>query len=395
MAGLTSTGFEAATLEEIKASIEEDERALISPTLNTSSASVVGQLNGIFASKLREAWELIQAVYNAYFDVSASGYALTLRAALTGTTRRAATYSTVTATVNVDPGTYAAGTLIASVQDSPTSRFVNTAAVVNGGGTAANVDALFTCESTGPVRANAGTLTVIAQAVSGWNSVTNADDATLGQEEESDAELRLRRIAELSAQGSTNADAIRADLLRDVTGVLSVKVLENDTNAIDANSVPPHSVECIVYGPVSPSAADNQLVADTIWSSKAAGTGTSGTTTKTVTDSQGIDHNVSFTRPTALPVYCEIDIDVDDTYGGDTAVKEALVAAADGLEPGDPLYWSKVIGLVYAVPGVVLVTSFGLSTSGGGPFTQTNISPTVRQVVTFGTGDITVTTTVV
>ncbi len=397
MAGLTSTGFEAKTLDDIKSDIEADERALISTRINTSSASLIGQLNGIFATKLRQLWELLQAIYNAFFSDSATGFALTLRAALTGTTREAATYGTVPASVNVNPGTYLAGTLVASVLGSPDSRFSNAETITNAGGSPATLTGqVFRCLTTGPVRANAGTLTVIAQAVTGWNSITNPLDATLGALVESDPALRARREAELRAQGSTSVDAVKADLLRDVAGVERVTVLENDTGATDGNGVPGHSLEAIVYGPASPTADDDQAVAEQVHASKAAGIGTYGSTSKVVMDLMGISHTVRFSRPTNLLAYCEIAINYDgDTYAGDTAVKEALAASTLTLEAGVALDWATVIGLPYDVPGVKKVTAFGLALSGAGPFLKQDITPTIRQQVVLSTGNIALTATVV
>lgn len=392
MAGVTNDGFEAETLESILARIEADQRSLISPLINTSSASINGQNNGIHAQKLRIVWELAQGVYNALFSESATGRALTLRAALTGTTREAATASRVTATYNVEPGTYAIGTLVASVDGTPTSRFANIEAVVNAGAVAAGVDAVAECEATGPTRANAGTLTVIAQAVSGWNSVTNADDAALGDEEETDAALRIRREQELRAAGSTTADAIRADILRDVDGVESVSVLENDTSTTDGNGLPGHSVEAIVFGPSSPTSDDDQAVAEQVFASKAAGIGTYGTTTKTVTNAQGFDVTVKFTRPTTLRAYAWVTVTVDpDLYAGDDAVADAIAAVAAEFGPGDPLHWTRAIGAPYSVAGVLSVTAYGQNATGTPSGAQTDITPTIRQMVALGADDVTVT----
>lgn len=41
--GVTAEGFVTKTLEQILVDIQDDEKTLISPTLNISSASVVGQ----------------------------------------------------------------------------------------------------------------------------------------------------------------------------------------------------------------------------------------------------------------------------------------------------------------------------------------------------------------
>ena len=95
--GITDTGFVDRTLVELKESVEADERALISPTVNTATSSLVGQMNGVMAAKLQELWELASAIYDAAFTDNATGYPLTLRAALTGTTREAATATRVVA----------------------------------------------------------------------------------------------------------------------------------------------------------------------------------------------------------------------------------------------------------------------------------------------------------
>lgn len=389
MPGLTNTGFVDATLVELKEAIEADERALISPTVNTATASLVGQMNGVVATKLRELWELAAAIYDAAFTDLATGQSLTLRAALTGTTREAATFTRVVAQCDLDAGTYTAGTLIASVVDSPTSRFANAEDVTSTGG---SNDVIMDCETAGPIVCNFGTLTVIASPLSGFNSVGNLTDGNIGADEESDASLRLRRESELRAAGSTTADAIRADLLRDVNGVESVTILENDTSTTDGNGVPGHSLECIVFGPAFPTADDNQAVAEQIFASKAGGIGTYGGTTKTVTDDQGFDHSVRFTRPTTLRAYAWVTIEVDaDLYAGDDAVKTAIAAIDENFGPGDVLRWTRAIGAPYSVAGVLAVTAYGQNITGTPSGSQADITPTVRQIVTLGVTDITVT----
>lgn len=389
MPGITDTGFVDVSLVELKDQIAADERALVSPTINTSTASMVGQVNGVMATKLRELWELGAAIYQAAFTDLATGYPLTLRAALTGTTRESATATRVTAQCNLDAGTYAIGTLIASVADSATSRFSNVEAVTSVGG---SNDVIMDCETTGPVACNAGTLTVIASPLTGFNSVSNLADGNLGLAEESDASLRIRREAELRAAGSTTADAIRADLLRDVTGVERVNILENDTSTTDVNGVPGHSLECIVYGPATPTSAEDQAVAEQIFASKAGGIGTYGTTTKTVVDAQNISHSVRFTRPSSLRAYAWVTITVDaDLYAGDAAVQDAISAVADEFAAGDTLRWTRAIGAPYGVAGVLAVTAYGQNTTGTPSGSQTDITPTVRQIVALAASDVTVT----
>lgn len=389
--GITSTGFVAKTLEVIRAELEAEVRAAFGDDTNTSSASVMGQLIGIFATKTREVWELAEAAYEGQYPDSAIAASLTMLAALTGTQRRAATKSTVEATVNVNPGTYLPGTLIASVLNYPDRRFTNIDTVANSGMSAANVtDITFECEDAGIVLANAGTLTVIAQAVVGWNSITNPLDATVGEEEESDADLRTRRELELAGAGSTTADAIRSDILREVTGVISCTVLENDTDDTDVNGLPPHSVEAIVLGPDGYDADDDQAVADQIWASKAGGIRAYGSTSKVVTDSQGFTHTVAFTRPTDVDVYLEFDLTVDGDYADDATFKAAIVAFGDdAYGGGDDVVRARLIAAAFDVAGVVDVTGLRLGLTAS-PVGTSNLAIALREIARLDTSRIVV-----
>lgn len=392
MAGLTVTGFQAKTLEEIQEELASELKSQISSTLNTSAASPLGQLIGIFASHLRQVWELAEAVYNGQYPDSATGFSLTALAALTGTAREAATRSVVLCTVNVDPGAYAAGTLTAHVLGDPTARFVNTVEVTNGGGAAADVTGVeFQAEETGVVRANAGTLTVQAEVTSGWNSVTNPLDATLGAEVEEDSALRLRRESELRAVGSTTADAVRVDVAL-VEGVTSVSVLENDTDAT-VDGIPPHSLEVVVLG------GDDADVAQAILEAKAGGIQAYGSSTELVEDSQGVLHSIGFTRPTTLTVWLEVDLEATSgEYGGATEVEEALVDYGDAnllTRPGGDVVLSKLSAEIFRnVSGVLDVTAIRVGTSAS-PVSTSNLAVGTREVADLDTSRILVTSTLV
>jgi uncharacterized phage protein gp47/JayE len=190
--GLTTTGFVAKPLEIIKEEIEATERAEISPTINTSSASIVGQVNGIVASKVREIWELANAIAAALDPSAATAQQLDALAAITGTTREPAKRSTVTMRVTLEDGTTLPLGSVASVLGTG-ARFATTAIVVNSSGAPTDFDVPAESEETGPIAAPSGTLTVIATPVSGWLAVTNPTPAILGAAVETDDELRARR----------------------------------------------------------------------------------------------------------------------------------------------------------------------------------------------------------
>ena len=159
--GVVTSGFSVPVLEEIKTSIEDDIHSFIHPSLNVNSNTVVGQYNGIIASKLREVWEAMQVLSGLLDPANASDAQLGSLSQITGTERAAATKSTIAdVTVNLDIGTYAIGALVASVVGAPDSRFVNRDAIV-AVSAGAYTNNFFQAETAGVVPALAGTLTVI------------------------------------------------------------------------------------------------------------------------------------------------------------------------------------------------------------------------------------------
>jgi uncharacterized phage protein gp47/JayE len=249
-------------------------------------------------------------------------------------------------------------------------------------------------EEVGPVAALAGTLVVIAEPVSGWNTVTNAADAVEGELEETDAELRQRRASELQT-GSTAVGAILSALTQLDTGagVLWAAVLENDTDLVDANGLPPKSVAPVVHLGTSTVAE----VAAAVFAAKAGGIQSWGATVTEVEDSQQNTHDIGVTEATVLDVYLEVDVDVDaETYDGDSAVEAQVATWGDTtLGVGADVVLSQIVHTVLDnIAGVVDVTAIriGLAPS---PVGTSNLVVPWNQLADLDTARIDVTSTVV
>jgi uncharacterized phage protein gp47/JayE len=399
MAGLTLTGFVTKSYEEISGEIASEIRSKIGTGVNTSTSSPLGQVIGIVSEKLAELWEVGLALYGSQDPNEATDRALDFVAGITGTRRLAATKSRVVATVNVDPGTYAAGTLTAHVAGNPQSRFTNISAVTNGGAVAASYLVEFEATATGPTFANAGTLTQIATPVSGWNSVTNAQDAVPGTNIENDASLRLRREDELAAAGGSTFDAIRSDLLQLLTaqGVIGgVTIFENDGDTTDENGLPPHSFEALVFdGTPTGTAVEDADIARAIWFTKPAGIKTHGSVTEAHVDSTGQTRSVRFSRPTTKNVYLAFDVVVDEELGwdpssGPAAIKAAVVARGERVRNvGADVVLAQLYPAVLSVPGVVDISEVraGFSPS---PIGTVNLAIGLRELADYDTSRITV-----
>jgi uncharacterized phage protein gp47/JayE len=383
VATFDASGLTIATQAEILAEIEAAEIAEIDAGLDLSTSSPIGQINRIVARRLRLLEEALAALFAGLDPDTATGDALLRLCALTGTYREPATASRVVVTCNLDAGTYAAGSLACYPAGRPEDRFVSAEPIMAPGGPIA---VIFDAENTGPIVANAGTLVPVASA--GFNSITSHPDATVGSAIESEAALRLRRAAEVASPGSASVGGIAADLTRSIASIETVQIIANSTDAT-VDSVPPHSVEAIVYGPASPTAADNDEVAASLFSSIAAGIGTYGNTTRTVYDDEGIAHSISFTRPTDVPITVSITLVRSASgYAGDDAVKEAI-AALSRVRPGLDASWSAVVAAAQSVPGVLRVSTVNL---GAGAFVDVAI--TTRQIAVFETGTTTVSSSI-
>ena len=385
--GLTSAGFVDKPIEAILEDLETAQRAAFGDEFDTSAESVAGQLNGIFADHVRELWEGMQALYASWDPDTNTGASQTHIAALTGTIKEAATKSTVTLTVNLDAGKTLATGAVVSVDGNPDARFVTTADATNSGGSPANVDVAAEAETAGIVVANSGTLTVIETPETGWNSATNALDATLGTEAETEEELRIRRETELRRTGAAAVDAIRADIL-DVDAVTSCTVFENSSDVTDGDGVPPHAIEAVVLGGV----ADD--IAQAIWDARAAGIEHHGDTNGSATDDQGTVRTVYFSRPSEIQIFVNVEVTVDGDYpaDGDTQIKTAVAAHAQAMSVGDDLIWSSLFSTIFAISGVVDVTTLEIDTSDP-PTGTSNIVIGPRELATIDTADVDVTST--
>lgn len=394
--GVTEFGFSRKTTQEILADIQARQRATISSSIDLSTATPWGQNNGIFADELGAAWEVLEVCYHAFDPDQAEDFLQTSLAKLTGTERRGASYSLVTLEVDLDSGTeLTSGSHFAAVDGDSTSLWTPyedyTAAT---GGTQ---DVVFRAENPGPVSAAAGTITVIHTPIAGWNSVTNAEDADEGHAIDSDATLRSRREAQLAASGSAITDAIEADVL-EIDGVETCTVEENDSDNW-VGELPPKTIHAVIFDGETPT-VENDLIAQTIWSSKAAGIGTTGSTSGVATDAKGATHAVRFSRPDQIPIYILATVVKGanyDSLGGATALKTFLVdelKAVHGVGQDVQYRLADSLALYFGGLrlGVLGVTAFTIG-SATGPTGTVDVPISAYELATFDTSRIGITAT--
>lgn len=389
MAGITPQGLVVRTASEVLARIKA-KLAEAFPGIDLSEGPE-HQFAGIVAEEVGEFWEALAAAYAAQ-SPSSSGLALEEIAALTGTVRRAATRSTVTATVTLDAGATLPAGVVAAVLNSPDAQFRTTAAVTNAGISPANFSVPMESVQLGPVAAPPGQLTEIVTSSSGWTAIDNGAAAVLGRAIATDAELRAQRLVELAGLGTQSEDAIRARIAR-VATALSVAIRTNESFLTDGDGRPPKSLEAIVWdgGDVLMPSGHADAVAQAILDTKPAGISAwgVGSTIGIAQLSTGGLAEVEFTRATKLRCYVELEAVLDGDAGPEwgTAVQNAVRARAARYAVGERVYASQLVaGILDDVAGIVAVTSLTIGTSPSP--VGASITPAYYEMADFAIADI-------
>lgn len=293
--GVTASGFNPMRLDDVKSLLEADFRTIFGQNTRLDARTVNGQFIGVFSELVSDVWAEAEKVYAAAYPAGAAGTGLDDLVGLAGIDRPEATYSTVTLTLGGVNGTVITEGSESQIGEDGTI-WIHLAEATIASGTA-TVEAR--AEVTGPITGLAGTITSIATPITGWNTVTNAADAVVGQDAGTDASLREALITLMRAPGDA-LEAVTAALIR-VEDVTEAIVVENETSFTDVDGRPPHSFEAVVLG------GDEQDIVDTIWENQPSGVSSHGSITGTVVDAAGDDQTVKFSRPTNRPIYIIVD----------------------------------------------------------------------------------------
>jgi len=242
-------------------------------------------------------------------------------------------------------------------------------------------------DETGPTEADINTLSVIETPVTGWLSATNLIAADPGRVIEPDVDLRQRRQVEVRVGPGPSTPGL-VHVLLETAGVDAAQVFPNETDEIDADGRPPHSVECVVSG------GRDSDVAVAIFGRVASGIQTFGNTVEVVVDTQGFSHSIRFSRAVDVPIW--VDVDVLSLYDEETlpalaagAITQAIVDFGRTFRGGLDVIPQRLSGAIFAaVPGLSEITvEVGLT-----PVTAaTPISIAADEIARFDDSRVTVT----
>lgn len=231
------------------------------------------------------------------------------------------------------------------------------------------VGAVATATSDGAdTNVGANTVTILSSSISGVDSVTNPVGGDGGRDEEQDDTYRERAKRELSEGMRASLPALISQI-RNVEGVNSITIIDNDTNSSDADGRPGHSFEAIVGAP----SESYDAVAEAILETKAAGDtsvgGYDGTAvTRTLELVNGQTKDITFSKPTTVQIYVDCDLTKTESYAGDEAVQDHIVQYIGGvlssgddtsgeLDAGDDVVYNQMVEAIMDVEGVYDITN--------------------------------------
>lgn len=380
--GLTVDGFERKRLADIKAEIEASLKLAFGDNISLIPQSVFGQIIGVLSERESLEWETLENVYNSFYPSTATGNSLSELVLLNAIQRQDATKSTVTVQLTGTDGTIVTAGSIISTSDTQTQFTIDSDTTISG-----TTNAAATAVEFGEKIALSGTLTVIDTPIAGWATVNNTTDASLGREEETDTELRIRREASVGALGQNLVDSLFGQLLN-VDGVTDVIVKDNKTNVTDGDGIPPHEFLSVVKGGLDID------IANIIWKNTPQGIDSFGTTTIQVTDAQGNLQDVNFTRPTDIDIYITVDVTTDANFpvSGSDDIKANVVSYGNSnFSISDDIIQSRFFTPVNLTPGIIdIEILIGTSPS---PTSTANIPIALTELGVFDTSRVVVNVT--
>jgi uncharacterized phage protein gp47/JayE len=259
---IDANGVTVRTRDELLQLYQERFKAIYGPQVDISTNSPDGQMIAILVQDSLDMQDFLVNMVNSFNPDAAIGVLLDQRVAINGIQRQAGTFTITPISVTVST----ALTLVGLDQDATNPYTVSdnvgnkwllqtTQNIVGAGTFSFN----FRAQNPGQVTTIPNTITVPVTVVIGVTAVNNPTTySTLGQNEESDATLRIRRqeAVQMPSQGFQVGSQAA---LGNVPNVTYAKVYENKKDITDADGIPPHCMWAVVGGTGAPAAIANAV----------------------------------------------------------------------------------------------------------------------------------------
>lgn len=361
---VTATGFQAPTRAELVLLLREAYQRSVreiegNPALELdySSDTFLGNLTLVFGTLLGDRAEAGQAAYDARNPNNAEGVNLDDICAITKVYRKAATRSSAFVLFTGTPGTRVPeGFLVEGGGTSGRARWslVDETTIPSEG----FFVGLVSCTETGRVVAFAGDIDAIVNPLEGLESVSNPSGASAGRPEETDAQLRRRRL--VSTVGGSGIGSVLSAVLA-LPFVDSAAAVENDTSldqTVQGVTLEPHSF-AVVVTPSTLTPSQVRTLAATIYRTAPCGIQSIGSFSALVTGRDGFTKTVRYSFATVLSVAAVVGIRAFPGFDKAAVASEAKAVVAarfTDLWVGDSVNHLDALGDLSRVAGLQKAT---------------------------------------
>lgn len=329
---VTSSGLIVPDTSTVLDQVTQDFKNALGQDLDTTPETPQGRLIQLITDYRTNTLAINALNANQINLRYATGRYLDAIGAFFGVTRKSATSTRVLATV-----TGASGTVIPQGFQAQTTAedvfYAENNITISSNGTATGY---FLSIEKGEIPCEVNSLTMIVNAVLGWETIINSASATIGTNVENDTDFRIRIQASRNT-GISLMSAIKSRLTN-VPNVLSSWAYDNYTGSsitYDGVTIPAHSICVVVDG------GSNQDIAEAIFNAKTGGTGYTAITDQSVdvivTDGNyNVPYTVTFNRPEQVGFKVSITVK-SGTYSGadlESDVKQAIINWSEGLVEG-------------------------------------------------------------
>jgi hypothetical protein len=334
MAGMTVNGFIPLNYGEIVERIEA-KLEVFSPGFDFSPESPDGQMIGIMAFEIAAAWSELNLVYNSYDPNQAVGQGLVNIGQLCGIPYGAATRSYATVDILGDAETIVPkGSL---VSDDAGNLFQTELRATIPAGVRAFA------QVSGNIPVGIGALTTVVSSVPGWTGIDQPAVGVVGGLPQTQTEYRNLRNGTVQRRNVGMSEAIQSGFLD--LGIEQAVVVNNDSSSTLPDGTPSGGVS-VTVGEVG--AVTNLDIAESILLNNSIGCLTYGTTIQNVLDSQGISHDIHFTKAADVGIFVSTNVTFldPDTAGLVELIKQSLETGINALLAGDDVIWSRLFELI-------------------------------------------------
>ena len=243
---ITSAGVKIADYVQVRAALIKRFKEIYGSDIDLSTASADGVYITNLALIINNILQSVKTMYGNLDVNTANGVYLDNLCALANVRRKPATHSTASIVIkNISNSTVGAIAQLTVVDKAGTEwKTVESVPELTAN---QQIERTVVCVQDGPVEAKAGWIYETLEAGLGL-SITQPNDAILGSNEESDAELRARRAQSSGADGVTVLESLVGALL-EVSGIDDVFIYNpgsTATTAKDTTPVAAHSIYVIV-----------------------------------------------------------------------------------------------------------------------------------------------------